>query len=75
MSIRADCPKRSSADGLAVLRPPGIVGAGHPGALANNDLPRGLDQQRMARAAGDLIESRPLLSFWLPVRRSSSGSV
>jgi hypothetical protein len=32
----------------------------------DNDVPRGLDERRIAWAAGDLIENRPPLSRWHP---------
>ena len=32
----------------------------------DNDVPRALDERRIAWAAGDLIENRPPLSRWHP---------
>ena len=32
----------------------------------DNDVPRALDEKRIAWAAGDIIENRPALSRWHP---------
>ena len=32
----------------------------------DNDVPRGLDEKRIAWAAGDIIQNRPALSRWHP---------